>query len=63
MLKVASTWKIIIPTEQLKGMTQLCERHNGMDKDTLEIQQVIYVHRFAGHVSTYFLHTFTYKYG
>ena len=47
-----------------KSMVKLCERNNGMDKDTFEILQVIYLHIFAGHVSTYFLHTFTYiKYG
>ena len=37
-----------------KSMVKLYERRNGMDEDTLEIQQVIYVHRFAGRVSTYF---------
>ena len=46
-----------------KSMVKLCEGNNGMDKDTFEIQQVIYVHRSAGRVSTYFLHRFTYKYG
>ena len=34
-----------------------------MDENTLEIQQVVYVDRFAGRVSTYFLVSFTYKYG
>ena len=43
-------------------MVELCERNNGMDKDTFKIQQVTYGHRFAGRVSAYFLHTFTYKY-
>ena len=31
------------------------ERSNGKDKETSEIQQVIYVYRFTGRVSAHFL--------
>ena len=33
-------------------------KNNGIDKETSEIQQVIYVHRFTGRVSAYLLHSF-----
>ena len=38
----------------IKSMVKLCERTNGLDEGTLEIQQAICVHRFASRVSTYF---------
>ena len=44
-------------------MVKLYERNNVIDDDTLELQQGIYVHRFAGRVSTYFSVSFTYKNG
>ena len=38
-------------------MAKLYEKGDEMDEDTIEIQQVVYTHRFIGRVSTYFLHT------
>ena len=44
-------------------MAKLCEKGDEMDENTMEIQQVVYTHRFTGRVSTYFLHTLQYKNG
>ena len=44
-------------TYKQHSMAELWERNNGMEKETSEIQQVIYMHRFADHVSAHFLHT------
>ena len=31
-------------------MAKLCEKGDEMDEDTMEIQQVVYTHRFTGRV-------------
>ena len=41
----------------------LCHEDFNVGRSEAEIQQIIYVHRFAGRVSTYFSVSFRYKYG
>ena len=63
MLKTGKT-KYYNTYRTTKSMVKLFERNSVIDDNhTLELQQVIYVHRFAGRMSTYFSVSFTYKNG
>ena len=56
MLKI--TLKDFITYRTAKSMVILWEGKDQQGKQTSKIQQVNQAHRFTGHISIYFLHTF-----
>ena len=57
-LKVAFLLKDFYTKRPTDSMAKLWKRKKGIVKGTSEIQEITYVHRFTGHVSVHFLHTF-----
>ena len=40
----------------MKSMVKLCEKNKAMDEGILEIEQILFVHRFPDRVSTFHIH-------